>query len=126
MLSKLVTITTLISTFISSSTADRNTSPDIIDGVGVSIQLTDGASTTPGFFAKFYDYPLCDFIPLSNNDWIAGSYSTKDIRTTASAVTSPNFFLHSDDYNQALYGLNDVDMANVVLELKGYFARMYT
>lgn len=126
MFPKLVLITTLISSFISSSIADGNTSSRVIDGVGVSIQLDDGASITPGFFAKFYDYPLSDFILLSNDDWIAGSYSTKNIRTTASAITSPNFSFESGNYYQMLYGINDVDMTNVLLELKGYFARMFT
>lgn len=123
MLSKLAVATALLASFISPSSAERNVWSKSVDGVGASIVMKDDSAITTGFSAKFYDYPWGDFIPFWCDHWVAGGYSTNDIRTTASAVTSPNFSFSPGNKN--LYGLYNIDMTNVLVELKGYFARMY-
>lgn len=124
MFSKLFLVTTLLISLLKSTTATRNVWSLSEEGIGASIILKDGAAKTTGFSAKFYDYPWGNFIPFWDDDFVAESYTTKSIRTSANAVTSPNFSF--DDATDNLYGLYNINMANVLIELKGYFVRMYS
>lgn len=123
MFSKLFLATTLLVSFLKPITATRNVWSLSEEGIGATIILKDGAAETTGFSANFYDYPWGDFIPFWNDDFVAESYTTRSIRTSATAVTSPNFSF--DDGTDNLYGLYNINMANVLIELKGYFVRKY-
>ena len=105
--------------------ARRNVWSTTANGLGASIQLKDTAATETGFNAKFYSYPALDFIPFWNDDFVADGYSTRQIITSANGITDPNFSFDSNMLNEQVYGLYNIDMFNVLIELKGYFKRMY-
>lgn len=121
MFSKLFLATTLLASLLKPTLAQRNVWSQTVEGVGASISLSEGAAVTTGFSAIFYDYPWGNFIPFWSDDWVAGSYSTNDIRTTATGVTSPNFSFDSDSVN--IYDLYNIQIDNVLIELTGYFTR---
>lgn len=123
MFSKLFLATTLLASILKPTLATRNVWSQSQEGIGATIILKDDAVKTTGFSAKFYDYPWGNFIPFWNDDFVADSYTTRSVRTTATAVTSPNFSF--DDSNDNLYNMYNINMANVLIELTGYFARMY-
>lgn len=123
MLSKLFLTTTLLASILKPTLATRNVWSLSEEGIGATIILRDDAVTTAGFSAKFYDYPWADFFPFWDDNFVADGYTTRAVRTTATAVTSPNFSFGGGANN--LYDLYNINMENVLLELKGYFARMY-
>ena len=123
MFSNVFLAATLLLSLVNTTTADRNVWSKSVDGVGALMQLNTDIPKTTGFAATFYSYPWGDFIPFWKDSWVQESYSFNTIRATANAVTSPNFSLQGG--NQNLYGLYNINMENVVVELKGYYSRTY-
>lgn len=123
MFSNLFLATTLLLSLVNTTVAERNVWSKSVDAVGASMQLNSEATQTPGFAATFYSYPWGDFIPFWDDSWVQGSYSYNTVRATANAVTSPNFSFRGGNKN--LYGLYNINVENVVVELKGYYSRTY-
>ncbi|ODQ45033.1 hypothetical protein PICMEDRAFT_160624 [Pichia membranifaciens NRRL Y-2026] len=120
MFSNVFLAATLLLSLVNTTIADRNVWSKSVDGVGALMQLNTDVPKTTGFAATFYSYPWGDFIPFWKDSWVQESYSFNTIRATANAVTSPNFSLNGG--NQNLYGLYNINMENVVIELKGYYS----
>lgn len=125
MLSNLFLTTTLLLSLVNTTFAQRNVWSKTANGVGGSIILKDNAPKETGFAATFYDYPLLNFIPFWDDSFVAGEYSSNAIRTTANSVTEPNFEFTNNLLSEQIYGLYNMNMLNVLVELKGYYVRMY-
>lgn len=125
MLSNLILATTLLLSLIDTTVAQRNVWSTSANGVGASMILKDSNAVETGFDATFYQYPALNFIPFWDDDFVAGEYSSNSIVTSTSKVTDPNFYITDNIHSAEIYGLLNINMFNVLIELKGYFVRMY-
>lgn len=125
MFSNLLLATTLLLSLIDSTLAKRNVWSTVANGVGASMILKDSKAVETGFDAKFYSYPALDFIPFWNDDFVAGGYSSNKILASTSQVTDPNFHITRNIFSAEVYGLLNINVHNVLIELTGYFVRMY-
>lgn len=91
------------------------------NGVGADLKLNADATVSTGFDATFYNYPWGNFLPMLNSEFVASRYSLNAISTSASEVTEPNFSYGGFPHSVSIYGLYNIDMTNILVELKGYF-----
>ena len=93
--------------------------------IGASVVLKDTAQFQTGFAAKFYDYGISNTASFTNDNWVAGGYSSLEVRTSVSSITAPNFSFNLVVFPPDLYGLTSVRMQNVLIELDGFLKRKY-
>lgn len=96
------------------------------NGVGALITLSNDATTELGFKATVYSFPWLSFWDFG---YIGASYTTNGIVTTIDSIDNPNFSLPGSwswaTEGYTLYGHPHVAMNQKLVELKGYFSRMY-
>lgn len=97
---------------------DRDVYRTTAQGTGVQASV---ASSSVGFNARFFDYPAGDLIRFNDNNWVADSYSAGQPRTTTNSVTVPSFSFQHGSGGKSIYNMYNINMWNVVVELKGYF-----
>lgn len=124
-------VTTAFSTIVaalsltSSVHAARNKVSRSSNGVGCTAEI---ATSSAGFNARFYDYPLANLLKFNDDSWVANEYTTAAVIATATGVVDPNFSTDAVILNHATltnYNLTDVNINSAALELKGYFVGMY-
>lgn len=112
--------------FADTSTYQSNVWSQSQNGVGALITLSNNAPTELGFKATVYSFPWLSFWDYG---YIGASYTTNGIVTTIDSIDNPNFSLPGswswspDGYT--LYDHPNVALNQTLIELKGYFSRMY-
>jgi hypothetical protein len=106
-----------------SALADTDITNMSSDGIGCTATI---ASSSTGFNAWLYSYPLNDYSALSSNDWIENSFKTLLLNTYTTGVTDPNFTFDSLQVTSAsLYGISSINLESIGLRLMGFFVGMY-
>lgn len=95
------------------------------DGTGVSINFKADAEMSTGFDATFYSYQEAWVFPAGDTSFIESGYSANSIRTSVGGVTEPNFKITDNEHSANIYGLYNINMYNVLIELTGYFQGTY-
>ncbi|KAG0673002.1 hypothetical protein C6P40_003211 [Pichia californica] len=118
MFKNIISLATVAFALISGTEAQRNRVSSTADGHGL---IAGVASSSIGFNARFFDYPGGDLIRFNSNDWVANSYASGSPRTTTNSVTEPNFSFDDGLGGKSIYSMYNINMWNVLIELKGYF-----
>lgn len=118
MFKNIISLASIALALIGATDAQRNVVGTTAEGTGVTANI---ASSSVGFNARFFDYPGGDLIRFNSNAWVAGSYALGQPRTTTNSVTEPNFSFANGIGGKSIYSMYNINMWNVLVELKGYF-----
>lgn len=118
MFKNIISLTTIALALVTSTNAQRNVVSSTANGAGIAA----GVQTySTGFNARFYDYCAGDLIDFNNDNWVANGYALAEPKTSTNLVTEPNFKFNFPVGGQHIYSMYNIDMWNVLIELKGYF-----
>lgn len=118
MFKNIISLVTIALALISKAEAHNNR----YDSTGQGHGLVAGVKTSSvGFNARFFDYPGGDLIRFNSNDWVANEYASGEPRTSTNGVTEPNFSFWDGLGGKNIYSMYNINMWNVLIELKGYF-----
>jgi hypothetical protein len=93
------------------------------DGVGCTLQVP---SSSTGFNAIFYRYPLNDYTDFNNDAWVLQSFHLHPWYTSTTGVTDPNFTFNSLQVTSAsMYGMSSLNIESASFQLHGNFIGMY-
>lgn len=118
MFKNIFSLVSVVLALTTSAQATRNVYDTTADGVGCTAGLK---SYSTGFNARFFDYCGGDLIKFNDNGYVADDYALGQIRTSTSGVTEPNFNFGNGIGGKHIYSMYNIDMWNVLIELKGYF-----